>query len=110
MGVMPLGGEKPAECVFHRAGGGGVDVTLDGRKVHDIFAEEILGHQDTVGKDAMKDVHLSFRPVLDPAHVALLEVVEHRDVVLLEKGQVVVQVFAFEGVGDDRLVLHAGDV
>src|SRR5262249_46490384 len=43
----------------------------------------------------------------DPLHVLVLEVVADGDLIALEDRHVVVQIFAFEGVGDDRLVLDA---
>src|SRR5207342_1957375 len=45
-----------------------------------------------------------------PAHVAVFEVVQNGDVVGLEDRHVAVQVFALEGVGDDGLVLYAGQI
>jgi hypothetical protein len=59
------------------------------------------------GIDAVEHHHLGLGLVDRPRHVAGLEVVEHRDVVLLEDRDVVVEVLALEGVGDHGLVLHA---
>ena len=45
-----------------------------------------------------------------PGHIFLAEIVFRRDIVLLENRHIAVQVFAFEGIGDDRLVLHADQI
>ncbi len=99
--------QQAAERVLHRAGGRGVDVALGRRQVDDVLAEEEVGDVDPLGIDALQHAHPRFRLVADPAHVLVLEVVEDGHLVALEDRHVVIQVFAFEGVGHDRLVLHA---
>jgi hypothetical protein len=101
---------RPAKRVLHRAGGVGVDVALDGGQVDDILAEEVVGNVDALGEDLVEHEHLRLGLVGNPLHVLVAEVVEDGDVVLLKKGDVVVQVFALECVGDDGLVLHADQV
>ena len=108
--VVTVCGEEPAEGVFHRARRGCVDVALDGGQVDDVFAKEIVWHQDSVRENLVEDVHRRLRPILDPPHIAFAEIVEYGDVVLLENGQIVIQIFALERIGHHRLVLHARDV
>jgi hypothetical protein len=108
--VVPVRREEAAEGVLHRAGGRGVDVALDRRQVQDVLAEEVVGDADARAGRCVEHVHLRLGLVLHPLHVLVLEVVEDRDVVLLEEREVVVEVFALEGVGHHRLVLDAGDV
>jgi len=62
------------------------------------------------GKMRGKTWHARLGLVLDPAHVAFLEVVENRYVILAEERHVVIEILALEGVGHHGLVLHAGDV
>ena len=99
--------QQAAERVLHRAGRGRVDVALGGRQVDDVLAEEVVGDVDAFRKDAVEHAHLRLRLVAHPRHVAVLEVVEDGDLVLLEDRDVVVEVLALERVGDDRLVLDA---
>ncbi len=108
--VVSPGIQQPAEGVFHRPGCGRVDVALDGRQVDDVLAEEEIGDVDAFGKDAVQDTHLRLGLDRDPAHVVVFEVVANRDVVTPEDGQVPVQVFALERIGDDRLILNAHQV
>ena len=105
--VVPPRVEQAAERVLHRAGGRGVDVALGRRQVDDVLAEEVVGDVDALGEDAIEHAHLRLRRVADPRHVAVVEVVEDGNLVLLEDRDVVIQVLTLERVGDDRLVLHA---
>src|SRR5438128_868860 len=106
MRVMPTCVQQTTEGIFHSTRCGSVDVALYRRQVDDVLSLEVVGNPDPFGKDLVQNQH--FRPGLesDPGHVVVLEVVEHRDAVALEDRQIAVQVFAFEGVGDDRLVLN----
>ncbi len=110
MRVVPAGIQQPAKGVFHRPSGRRVDVALDCWQMHDVLAEEEVGDVDSFGEDAIQDEHLRLGLDRDPAHVVVLEVVANGDVVALEDGQVPVQVFALERIGDDRLVLDAHQV
>jgi hypothetical protein len=73
--------------------------------VDDVLAEEVVGDVDPLGKDAIEDAHLRLRLEAHPRHVAVLEVIEDGDLVLLEDRNVVIEVLTLERVGDDRLVL-----
>ena len=110
VGVVPPRVEQSAERVLHCAGGGGVDVALGRRQVDDVLAEEVVGDVNALGEDAVEHAHLRLRLVAHPRHVAVLEVVEDGDPVLLENRDVVVEVLALERVGDDGLVLDAAQV
>jgi hypothetical protein len=101
---------RPAERVLHRAGGGRVDVTLDRRQVHDVLADEEVGDLNPLGENFVEDAHARARAIGHPRHVFWFEVELHRHVVRAKDRDVVVQVLAFERVGDDGLVLHAGEL
>ena len=78
--------------------------------MNDVFADEIIGNADSVGKDLVQNAHARLGLVDDPLHVLVLEVEQDGDVVGAEDGLVVVEIFTLEGVGDHGLVLHRGDV
>ena len=107
MRVVAARVQETAERVLHRPRRRRVDVTLDCRQVHDVLAKEEIGNVDAFGIDAFEHAHSRRRLVGHPCHVAILEVVQDRNIVLLEDGDVVVQVLSLESIGDDRLVLHA---
>ena len=107
MRVVPPRVQQPAERVLHRAGRRRVDVALGRRQVNDVLAEEVVGNVDAFGEDALQHAHPRLRLVRNPLHVPVLEVVEDGDLVALEDRNVVIEVFALERVGDDRLVLDA---
>ena len=107
MGIVAVGGQEPPEGVLHGSGGGGIDVALDRRQVHDALAHEEIGEAQPSGVDALEHAHLGLGLVGHPLHIALFKVVEHGDAVAPKDRQVVVQILAFESAGHHGLVLHA---
>ena len=105
--VMPLRIEQPAEGVLHCTRRRRVDMALDGRKVDDVFPLEILRDRDPLRIDRVENMHLRLRRVMNPADVAFSEIVEHRNVIAAEYGDVIIKILPFEGVRHHRLVLHA---
>ena len=108
--VVPVGIEQAAERVLHRARGGRVKVALGGRQMDDVLAGEEVRNCMPLGENLVQGKQLALRTVRYPLHVIRLEVVLHRDLVVLEDGQVPVEVLALENVDDDGLVLHAHQI
>ena len=107
MGVVSLRIQKTAKGIFHRPGGRGVDMALDRRQMDDVLPDEVVGHKDALRVDVVEHTHRRAWLVAYPAHVLALEVVAHRDTVVLENRNVAVEVLALERIGHDRPVLHA---
>src|SRR4051794_5528095 len=76
----------------------------------DVFTKEEVWYVDAFRKDPVQYQHLGLGMNRHPAHVAVFEVVQNRDIVVLEYGHVAVEIFALEGIRDDGLVLHAGEL
>ena len=110
MRIVPVCGQQAAEGVLHGSGGGGVDVALDRGQMNDVFTDEKIRYLNALGKDIVQRQHLGLGRIRNPLHIAVAEVIKDRDIVFLEDGDVVIEVLAFEGVGDDGLVLHANQI
>ena len=86
---MAVGVQQAAERIFHRAGRRGVNVAFHGRQMHDIFPDKIIRNANLmVGENPIQRQHFPFRLIHIPGHVFRLEVIQHRDVILLENRHV----------------------
>jgi hypothetical protein len=64
--------------------------------------------KDTFRENYSQYQHFSFWPVFNPGHIARLKIVENRDIIFLEKCQVIIEVFTFERICNNRFVLNTG--
>ena len=85
-------------------------MAFDGWEMNDVLAEEILGDGDPFRIDFIEDEHLRLRFIINPLDVRFFEVVKYRYVVPFKNRDVIVEVFTLERVGDNGLILNAGDV
>ncbi len=99
MGVMPVFAQQPAEGILHRPGGGGVHVRLYRRKMEDILSGKIIRDLDPFRIDMVERQHFGLRAVWNPGHIRFAEVILYGNVVMLENGNIPIQVLSFEGVG-----------
>src|SRR5262249_37200393 len=76
-------------------------------QMDDVLPEEVVRDVDAFRKNPLQHANARLRLEWNPLHVLVLEVVEDRNSVPFENGDVMIQVFALERVGHDRLVLDA---
>jgi hypothetical protein len=78
--------------------------------MNDILSEEIVWDGDSLGVDLVENMQARFGFVVHPFHIRFPEVIQDRDVVAFENGDVVVQVLPFERIRNDSLVLDARQI
>ena len=83
---------------------------LDRGQMHDVLADEVIGDADAFRVDVIERQHFGVGPIGNPLHLGGAEVKEGRDLIVLKDGHVTVQVFAFEGIPKDRLILHTNQI
>lgn len=78
--------------------------------MYNILSDEVTRDEDAFRINVIEHQHSGFRLVRNLGHTFFAEVITHRNIMGAKGRHVAIQVFTFESVGDNRLVLHTNQV